>query len=78
MSGVCCDCKYWGRPTIGGTWLKEWGACFQIESGFTSDDGRAVILTNGTIMLGGWDPADAEGELHTAPDFGCMLFEAKR
>ena len=64
--GNCKDCKWWeadaGRDPL--------GYCHLLST--RSERDRPYF--NALAELRGYD----DSELHTAPDFGCVLFEAKQ
>lgn len=60
--GTCKDCRWWGSHT------QEWGKCeltVFFRSGYKHPDSKAFAHGVGYSRLG------------TAPDFGCVQFEAK-
>jgi hypothetical protein len=64
--GRCRDCKWWGSER-----RSDWGQC----SAAAMDGGKPAHHPE-TRMLA-QDAYDYEAWLVTAPDFGCVQFEAK-
>lgn len=76
--GLCKDCKHWGEEPQRGYGYPH-----------MSDDGRRHLCTliNSKAIpsvcelpqvgLDSGDYASSDAQLWTAPDFGCVLFEAK-
>ena len=73
MSGPCKDCRYWRERESEDRYVgmmapvqEGWRYCTLTEMS-EAPQGRAVAL----------DGEDYFAVLHTAPDFGCVEFEAK-
>lgn len=64
MTGICSGCKWWTKDLN-----KEWGTCklTKTNSGETLHETKAAAMD--------WESYYAI--LHTAPDFGCVQFQAK-
>ena len=66
MSGRCKDCKHWGAlPILDKHYDGQHRRCSEVSvSGGT--EGKAYVISSEDMH-----------DLMTAPDFGCVLFEAK-
>jgi hypothetical protein len=68
--GTCKECRWW-LPNMPGGYAGEcWGACSLMESG-----GGSPIHKQAKAFA--FDTEQYSAQLFTAPDFGCVHFEAK-
>ena len=74
--GRCKDCKWWNH--IADTWAHErgWGACDALSSDVETVAPLAMSK-NFDFDRREWEPDRWSNTIHTAPDFGCVQFEAK-
>lgn len=85
LEGRCKDCKHWARLKQGYSLMPVRGLCVAIstENWLVSEEFEAPLSET---VLDDDSPRIAEatclsegigGELMTAPEFGCVLFEAR-
>lgn len=67
--GYCKDCRWWGTPSEG--LVGDWASCQKIDSRRV-EAGLLTVLVGRRVSL---EPSPVW--LETAPNFGCVQFEAK-
>ncbi len=74
MSGLCRDCKWWNHdelwPLSADEEKRSWGKCELADN----DYGEPMHKNSKAVAV---DGENYEARLTTAPDFGCVQFEAR-
>lgn len=70
--GLCKDCKWWERRRSS----TEWRACVLTRTHDYTED-HPDSLATALVTTDGWDATATNAALVTAPEFGCVQFEAR-